>query len=156
SVTNATVARPYLFEHPQRPKQFHEGIVVFIRHPLLEWDYGVVCDRDVFWTNRRTAFGDVTITNALFVFEITPSVLNIKRMHFKRGDIHEVARTEELLVKMMLPQDVTYVLAEKAFDALPEFLYSVDVALHHTPRAIRCVRRTRLELPNLFFYAIVY
>src|SRR5215203_2654336 len=49
----------------------------------------------------------------------------------------------------MLAQDVTYVLAQEALDALAELLDPIHVRLRHSPRAIRSVRLARLERLDL-------
>ena len=40
------------------------------------------------------------------------------------------------LVLVVIAQHVAHVLAQKALDALPEFLHAVDVLLLHAPRAV--------------------
>ena len=72
-------------------------------------------------------------------------VLGVERMHLERRDVDQEARSDELLVQVMVAQDVADVLAQEALDALPELLHPVDVRLRHAPGAVRRVRRARLE-----------
>jgi len=53
----------------------------------------------------------------------------------------------------VVAQDVADILAEKAFDALAEFLHAVHVFLLHAPGAVRGVGRARLEFFDLLFDA---
>jgi hypothetical protein len=74
-------------------------------------------------------------------------------MHLELRDVNEQAWPDELLVELMVAQHVTHVLAEKALDALSEFLNTVGIYLRHAPGPIRRVRRPRRELPDLFLGA---
>jgi len=57
-------------------------------------------------------------------------------VHFQRRYVDQVARTDELLVQVMIPQDMADVLTEEAFDTLAELLHSIDVRLGHAPGAV--------------------
>jgi hypothetical protein len=57
----------------------------------------------------------------------------------------EKPRADELLVLVVVAEDVADVLAQEALDALAELLHAVRVRLVHPPRAVRGVRRPRLE-----------
>ncbi len=59
------------------------------------------------------------------------------------------------LVLRVIAQHVADVLTEEALDALAELLDAIDVALEHAPRAVRRVRWTRLELPDLLLDLVV-
>ncbi len=55
---------------------------------------------------------------------------------------------------LVIAQHVADVLAQKALDALPEFLHAVDVLLLHAPRAVRRVGRARRELLDLLLHLV--
>src|SRR5678815_448324 len=122
-----------------------ERIVKLVHDALLERNDGVVRDRDVLGTDLRAALGDVAVTDALGLFQFLKTVRGVERVHLQRGNINEETRADEFLVFAMFTQDVADILAEEAFDALAEFLHAIDVRLRHAPRAVRRIRRTRLE-----------
>ena len=72
----------------------------------------------------------------MLFLQIVYPVLGIERMHFKRRRIHEEARTDELVVLVVLAQHVADVLAEETLDALAKLLHAFDVGLLHAPGAI--------------------
>ena len=67
-------------------------------------------------------------------------------MHFKRGNVDKKSGPNKLLVLVMIAQDVTDVLTQKAFDAFAKFLNAVDVRLLHPPCAVSGIGRSRFEL----------
>src|SRR5207253_4031072 len=71
--------------------------------------------------------------------------------HFEPSHADKETRAAKLLSLVMVAQDMTHVLAKKAFDAFPKFLYAIDFALIHLPLNIR----PRCERWNLFVDAIV-
>ena len=91
----------------------------------------------------RAAFCNVAIANTVWGLQLRHAIARVERVHLESGRVDEVARSHELIEQMMIPQDVTYILAEKAFDAFAKFLHPLDVRLNHPPRSIRCVRRPR-------------
>ena len=64
-----------------------------------------------------------------------------------------MARTGERIEQVMLAQYVTHILAQKALDALPEFLHALDVCLRHAPCAIGRIGRPWLERRYVFLDA---
>ena len=82
-------------------------------------------------------------------------VLGIERMHFKRGDIDQEPRSNELLVEVMFAQHVAHILAQITFDALAKLLDAVDVFLLHSPRPVRGIGRARLKLFDPLFHLVV-
>jgi hypothetical protein len=54
----------------------------------------------------------------------------------------------EPVMKLMVPEDVTYVLAQETLNTFPEFLRTFDVILIHIPTSIfviSCLRRETLD-----------
>ena len=90
------------------------------------------------------------IADAVRLLEFRQAVLGVERVHLQRGGVNEKARTDELIVLVMVAQDVADVLAEKTFDALAELLHAVDVRLLHAPRAVRCIGRAGLNFLIFF------
>src|ERR1700732_656284 len=74
-------------------------------------------------------------------------------MHLERGGKDQKARPDKLLVQMMIPQNMTDVLAKEAFDALAKFLDAIDVRLGDAPGAVRRVGRPWFEFPDFFLNA---
>ena len=68
------------------------------------------------------------------------------------GTLYRHFPTKADLLGAVIAQDVANILAEKAFDALSEFLYTVNILLRHPPRSIRCIRFSRFE----FFYFFLH
>src|SRR5262249_54875670 len=60
---------------------------------------------------------------------------------------------DKFVIHRVIAQDVTDVLAQKTFDAFPEFLHTIDVFVLHTPCAVRRIRRSRLERFDLFLHS---
>src|SRR5712671_4150473 len=60
-----------------------------------------------------------------------------------RRRVEEEPGPDELIEQLMVAQHVADVLAEKALDALAEFLHAFDVGLKHAPRAVRRIGRPR-------------
>src|SRR5262249_57877956 len=87
--------------------------------------------------------------------EIARAVLGVERVHFERRRVDEMARPDESVEQLMLAQDMADVLAEKALDALAEFLHALDVHLGHAPAAVRRVRRPRPDPRDAFLRAKV-
>src|SRR5262249_13802960 len=107
---------------------------------------------NAFRTNFRAAFRDVAVTDSLRVSQFFDSILRIEWMHFQRCDMNQETWPDEFVVHLMVAQHVANVLAQKTFDAFPEFLNTINVLLLHPPCAIRRVRRSRLERFDLFLY----
>ena len=90
----------------------------------------------MFRANFRAALGDVAITDAVVVLQIRDAIFGIERMHFQRSGVQQEAGSDELVMLVMIAQHMANVLAEKTLDALSEFLYAIDVFLHHCPRSV--------------------
>src|SRR5260370_6967344 len=110
-----------------------QRIIVFIHHPLLERDDGVVGDMDIFGAYLSAALGDVAETDAQFLLQHLCSRDAVKGMHLKRSRTDEEARSAKLLLFAVLAQNMADVLAEKALNALAKLLHAVHVALVHLP-----------------------
>src|SRR5689334_7573898 len=95
--------------------------------------------------NLGAALGDVTKTNPLCLTQLLSSILYVERVHLERGGINQETRPDKLIMFAMVAENVTNVLAQKAFDAFPKFLDAVDVALLHPPGAVGGIRRTWFE-----------
>src|SRR5439155_3129394 len=140
---------------PKHAQQLSQRIVELVDDAFLERDDGVVGNRDALRTYVRAALGDVAVADALRRLEVGAAILDIERMHLERRSVDEVSRTNEPLVEPMFAQHMADVLAQEAFDALPEFLDAVDVPLKHPPGAIGRVRRTWPERFDRALYAKV-
>ena len=81
------------------------------------------------------------------------AILGIERMHFKRRDVNQKSRPNKFVVHLMIAQHVANILAKKTLDAFPKFLHAIDVLLLHSPGSIRRIRRSRLELLDLFLHS---
>jgi len=106
---------------------------------------------DIFRTNLAATFCDIAEANAVSFPQFFDSVLGVERMHFERSDMDQKARTDELVMLAVVAQDMANVLAKEAFDAFPELFDPIDVRLFHSPGAIGCIRRPRLERFNFLF-----
>src|SRR5260370_13384383 len=126
-----------------------QRIIVFIHHPLLERDDGVVGDMDIFGAYLSAALGDVAETDAQFLLQHLCSRDAVKGMHLKRSRTDEEARSAKLLLFAVLAQNVADILAEKALNALAKFLHAVHIALVHLPLDAG----TRLERRDLLIHS---
>ena len=79
------------------------------------------------------------------VSQFFQSIFGVERVHLERRHVNEKTRSDEFVVHLMIAQDMANVLAEKTFDAFPEFLNAIDVGLLHPPRAVGCIGQARLE-----------
>src|SRR5262249_58003927 len=116
------LARQRVPDHPYR-------IVEAVHDALLERDDRVVRDVDAFRAHLAAALRDVAESDARRVLHEAHPVLAVDRMHLERRDAHEEPWPGELVLELVRAQHVADVLAEEAFDALPELLGSIDVAL---------------------------
>src|SRR5262245_2003214 len=119
---------------PKYSKYLGDGIVQLIDHAFLEWDDGVVGDVNVLRAHRGAGLGDVAIADAVLVLERPSASAEVQRIHFERGGIDEMSRSDERVEHSMIAQHVAHVLAQEALDALAEFLNAFDVDLPHSPR----------------------
>src|SRR6266850_4996737 len=99
-------------------EELPDRVVKLVHHPFFQRDDRIVRDCNVFRADLRAAFGDVAQADPLSFLQLCQSVFRVKRMHFQRGGINKVSRTDEFVVEMMFPQDVTDILAEETLDAL--------------------------------------
>src|SRR5262245_309531 len=76
-------------------------------------------------------------------------------MHLQRRRVHQKAGTDELLVLVMLPEDVTHILTEETLDALAKLLDPIDVLLSHAPGTIRGIGRPGSERLDLLLDPVV-
>ena len=75
----------------------------------------------------RAAFCDVAIADSPGFAQVFGAAFRIERIHLKRGRVDKKARSDELIVKAMVAEDVADVLAQKTFDALSKFLHAVNI-----------------------------
>jgi len=80
--------------------------------------------------------GDIAVTDAVCGFQIARPMLFVERVHFERRRVHHVTRPDESVEHAVIAQDVTDVLTQEAFDALPELLYALRVDLRHPQRPV--------------------
>src|SRR5438045_1052053 len=99
---------------PKHAQQFSQRIVELVDDAFFERDDGVVGDRDALRAHLRAAFRDVAVPDALRVLERGAAVLDVERMHLERRRVHEVSRTDELLMEPVFTQHMADVLAEEA------------------------------------------
>src|SRR5205085_4589754 len=110
-----------------------ERIVKFIHDSFLQWNDSVVSDLNAFRANFGAAFCDIAVADPLSVSQFFQSIFGIERMHLQRRHMNQKARSDELVVHLVIAQNMANVLAKKTFDALPEFLDAIDVGLLHPP-----------------------
>src|SRR5271156_4353272 len=131
-------------------QQLLQWIEIAIHHPLLQWNNGVLRNRDRLRTYLPAAGSDIAIPNAMLLAQVRHPVLHVQRMHLKRGRVDQKTRPDKLVKLLVLAQNVTDVLAQKTLNALAEFLHPVDVALLHAPSPIRRIRSARLKFLDGF------
>src|SRR5947209_4362805 len=116
-----------------------------VHYAFLQRNDRIVGNLNIFGANLSAAFRNVAVPDTLRLPQLLNPVFGIKWMHLQRGYVHQKPRTNELVVLVMIAQDVADILAEKTFDAFPEFFDPIDIALLHPPRSIRRVRRAGFE-----------
>src|SRR5262245_59458972 len=136
--SNLRSCRPQSGTAGNHSKQPRHRIVETVDDPFLERNDRVVSDCDVLGTDLRAALRDVAIADAAVAPKLGGTVCGIERMHLQRCRTDEHPWANELVVLVMVPEYVADVLAEKALDALPEFLDAIDVLLLHAPCAVGC------------------
>jgi len=115
------------------PEQHGQRIVKLVHHALFERDDGIVGNSNLLGADLGATFGDVAKTQAELILEKGCAMAAVERMHFEAGDSNEEARAGELLLLVVFAEDVTDVLAEKAFDALSKLLDAVYIELGDFP-----------------------
>src|SRR5450756_1747915 len=131
---------------PKHAEELCQGVKELVDYSLLQRNDRIVRDSDAFRADLGAALGDVAQADAIGFAQARDAILGVERIHFKRGDVDEKSRSDELIVHVVIAQNVAYVLAQVAFDALAELLDAVDILLLHAPRAVRRIRFARLEL----------
>ena len=92
------------------------------------------------------ALGDVAETHAVRAASVPAGGHRCRAGAFpRRRYAPEIARANELLVYLMIAQDVADVLAQKALDALAEFLDAVDIVLLQSVQVPSEHRASRLN-----------
>ena len=79
--------------------------------------------------NFCAAFCDVAVADAVRLFQIFQSVFFVQRMHFKRRVVNEKTGADKVIMLVMISQDMTDVLAEKALNAFAKFLNALNILL---------------------------
>src|SRR5215210_8295407 len=106
-------------------------VVVFVGDALLEGNYGVVGNVDVYRADLGAALGDVAEPDAVLFFEVAEPVGLVHRVHLQPLVPDEEPGTGELGVLVVRPQDVADVLAHEALDALLGLVEALDILLVH-------------------------
>ena len=127
-------------------------IVESVHHPLLQGNDRIVGNLNALRTNFRAALRNIAVTDALRVSQFINPVFSVEWVHIERGHVNQKARSDKLLVFLMIAQDMANVLTQEALDAFPEFLDAIDVYLRHSPGSIGRIGRSRFELPDFFLY----
>src|SRR5437868_3362018 len=122
---------------------------MLVHDALLQWNDRIVRYRYALGTHLCATLGDVAVADTLRFTQLLGTVLDIERMHLEGGDMNQKTRADEALEFLVIAQNVADILTEKAFDALSEFLNTVDVRLPHPPCAVGRIRRARFELFDL-------
>jgi len=115
------------------PEQHGQRIVKLVHHALFERDDGIVGNSNLLGADLGATLGDVAKAQAELILEKGCAMAAVERMHFEAGDSNEEARAGELLLLVVFAEDVTDVLAEKAFDALSKLLDAVYIELGDFP-----------------------
>src|SRR6266852_7342527 len=84
--------------------QGSERVVIRIDNAFLQWDDGVIGDRNRFGTHLGTALGDVAEADAAFLAQVIAAIRFVERMHLVDGRAHQHRRAHELLVRLMRAQ----------------------------------------------------
>src|SRR2546426_7005504 len=135
------------------PKQPLDRIVKLVHDSFLQRNYGVVRNRYAFRTHLGATLCDVAVADSLGFRKFLHSVFCVERMHLQRRYVHKKTRPDEFLIFVVLPQDVTYVLTQEAFNAFSKFLNTVHILLLHAPASIWSIGGARLEFLDLFLDA---
>ena len=128
------------FSTTKDTEQFFNRIVELVNDAFFEWDNGVVRNRDMFRTDLRTTFGDVTISNTIRILQFFQPVFSVNWVHFQGSGINEESRSDELVMEIVFSKDMTDILTEEALNALAKLLDVVNVFLFHPPRTIFGIR----------------
>src|SRR4029453_16168300 len=122
---NMLTVRFFLQPSPEPPK----WIKTFIHDAFFQRNNSVVRDLNAFGTNLRATLGDVAVTDPVSVPQFLNAILSIEWMHLQSGDMNQKARADKFFVHPVIAQNVADILAQKTFDAFPEFLHTIDVLL---------------------------
>ena len=96
---------------PKDPKKFSKGVIELVNDPFFKGNDRVIGDLDIFRTDSSTTFGDVAITDPVYLGQFLDTRFNVKRMHLESCDVYEESWADEFLMQMMFTQHVAYVLA---------------------------------------------
>src|SRR5262249_50063208 len=121
SRSHVSLLLPINFLAPHEPPDPGDRIVKGSGNALLQGNDGVIGDVDVFRADLSTALGNVAQADAKGVLEFTQAVGRVQRVHRQGSNAHHEARPGKV-VSPVIPQDMTDVLAQEAFNALVEFL----------------------------------
>ena len=101
----------------------------------------------MFGANIRTTFRDVAHADPAVFLDRPGSVKCVHRVHIEIGLSDHEPWTIVSCFIVFVAENMTHILAQKALDALPEFVETTDVFLHHRPWSGLVGRRR--ELGNL-------
>src|SRR5918994_4593996 len=132
-----------------------DRIVEPIDDPLLERNDRIVRDVNVLGAHGGAALRDVAVPHAVPSLQIRDAVGTVDRVHLERSVVDEKSRPDERIVQPVIPQHVAHVLAQETFDALPEFLDAVNVALIHAPVAVGVLGPPWRERLDLLLHLVV-
>src|SRR5688572_33369165 len=77
-------------------------------------------------------------------------------MHFQRCYINQMPGSGKFFLEVVLTQDMTNILAKKAFDTFTELLNTINISLVHSPGSIGRIRGPRLKPFYFLFDLKVY
>ena len=94
----------------QNPKEFTDRIEIVVYDTLFQRNDRVVRYSDSFRAYFRAALCDVAIADTVFFLQVASAASVIQWMHFQGGRMDTESWSGEMVVKPMLPQDMTDVL----------------------------------------------
>src|SRR5919106_1780091 len=120
-----------MLSSPDLAHQPFGRVVILVGDAFLEGDDGVVGDVDVDRADLGAALGYVAEPEAVLLLEVGQPVGLVHRVHLQPLVAHEEARSCDLGMFVVGPEDVANVLAHKALDALLRLVEALDILLVH-------------------------
>lgn len=120
---------PFLFAAENFAEEPPHGVEETVGNALFQGNYGVVRDVNLLRADLRAAFGDVAPADPGGVLHKFRAVGAVVGVHLQPGQPDKKAGAGKFGFLFVLPQNVANVLAQKALNALAEFLHPVHVVL---------------------------
>src|SRR5882672_12624893 len=95
---------------PEHPKKPFQRVVEFIDDAFLQWNDGVVRNRNTLRTHCGATLRNVAVADALGFGKLADSIFGIERMHLQGRNVYEEPWADEFVVQLMFAQDVADVL----------------------------------------------